>query len=88
MDASGNQCSHSNPVVAKPAPTHVNSPASNNASGRSAAAANKVVRPAGAVGRERRLVVAEKPATTPVEGRQSASGDARTVKVSRSTGAN
>lgn len=88
MDASGNQCSHSNPVAANTAPANLSSPARNTASGRSAAAASQVARPEGTVGRERRLVVATQPAATPAKGPESASVAPRAVKVSSTTGAN
>ena len=88
MDASGNQCSHSDLVAANTAPTKVNSPARNTASGRSAATTSKVAPPEGAVGRERRLVVAAKPAATPGKGPESAAVAPRAVKVSSTPGAN
>ncbi len=88
MDASGNQCSHSNPVVANTAPAKLSSPTGNIATGRSAAAASQVARPEGAVGRERRLVVAAKSAAPPAKGPASAAIAPRAVKVSSTTGAN
>ncbi len=88
MDASGNQCSHSNSVAANTAPASLSSPSRNTTTGRSAAAASQVARAEGAAGRERRLVVTAKPAATPAKGPESAAVAPGAVKVSSTTGAN
>lgn len=88
MEATGNQCSRSDPVGVSTATANANTPATNPRPARNIAAANQVARPKGAVGRAQRPAVAPKPATAPANGPQSASIAPRLVKASSTTGAN
>lgn len=87
MDATGNQCSHSNPVAGSAATPRTIPAARTGATSRSVAAASQVAHRDGAAGNEQPIVTANR-AAQPARGPESAPVTARAVKVSKATGAN
>lgn len=87
MDATGNQCSRSNPSAVTAATSKMNLPSRNGTSGRAAAAVRQVARPEGTMSRERAAMAVNSTAQLATK-TESDSIAPRAVKVSATTGAN
>jgi hypothetical protein len=87
MDATGNQCSHPNPVAVSAATPSMKPAAGTSATSRSVAAASQVARPGSAAGHEQSVVAANR-AAQPAKGPEPASVAPRALKVSKTSGVN
>lgn len=87
MDATGNQCSQSNPAAATAATPGMNPAPGTTATSRNIAAASPIIHPQRADGREH-SVAAASPAARPAKGTEPASVAPHAVKVSSARGVN